>query len=412
MTVPTLRVEVNFSSGASFGSTMVIGTGIIGQDVLGDAQSVVVDISDQIQGVEIRRGRNPLADQFQAGTLTIKLRDELALWNPQNTASPYYPLKPLRKIQVMATYNGTLRYLFSGYTTGYQYTQARLTGEVSYTTITAVDAMNLWNLSQIAGVTGQAAGDLSGTRVGLILNEIGWPNAMREIGTGLTTFQLTPNDIQSALNALIVCQLSEYGAVYADVRGNAVFRDREFTQSSIGGTPVAFDDTGTEIKYTNAQWVLNDDLIFNQANITAIGLAKQTAENQTSIDEYFLHSYNQQNLLMQTTDEALNYARAYVASRAETTIRCDSITLDLYTPNYTAGIEAALDLDFFDPITVSQAQPNATNLTKTLQIFGVAHSISPNSWRTTFSTQEPIMDSFLIGNTYGYGTIGESKLGY
>lgn len=115
---------------------------------------------------------------------------------------------------------------------------------------------------------------------------------------------------------------------------------------------------------------------------------------------------------MQTTTEALNYARAYVASRAETTVRCDSITLDLYTPNYTAGIEASLDLDFFDPITVTQAQPNSTNLTKTLQIFGISHSISPNSWRTTFSTQEPIIDSFLIGNTLGYGTIGVSKLGY
>ncbi|MFZ9681420.1 MAG: hypothetical protein ACO3CL_08385 [Bacteroidia bacterium] len=300
MTVPTLRVEVNFSSGASFANTLVIGTGIIGVDALGDAQSVVVDISDQIQGVEIRRGRNPLADQFQAGTLTVRLRDEQGLWNPQNTASPYYPLQPLRKIQVMAT-SGTLRYLFSGYTTGYQYTQARLTGEVSYTTITAVDAMNLWNLSQIAGVTGQTAGELSGARVNKILDAVGWPNSMREIGTGLTTLQLTPSDIQSALNALIVCQLSEYGAMYADVQGNAVFRDRQFTQTSVGGTPTAFDDTGTAIKYTNAQWVLNDDLIFNQANITAIGLAKQTAENQDSIDQYFLHSYNQQNLLMQTT---------------------------------------------------------------------------------------------------------------
>jgi len=412
MTLPTLRVEVNFSSGASFANTFVIGTGVIGVDVLGDAQSVTVDISNQIQGVEIRRGRNPLADQFQAGTLTVRLRDEQGLWNPQNTSSPYYPLQPLRKIQVMATYGGTLRYLFSGYTTGYQYTQARLTGEVSYTTITAVDAMNLWNLSQIAGVTGQTAGELSGARVNKILDAVGWPNSMREIGTGLTTLQLTPSTIQSALNALIVCQLSEYGAIYADTRGNAVFRDRTFTQQSVGGTPVAFDDTGTAIKYTNAQWVLNDDLIFNEANITAIGLAKQTAQNQQSIYDYFLHSYNQENLLMQTTTEALNYARAYVASRAETTVRCDSITLDLYTPNYTAGIEASLDLDFFDPITVTQAQPNSTNLTKTLQIFGISHSISPNSWRTTFSTQEPIIDSFLIGNTLGYGTIGVSKLGY
>lgn len=410
MAVPTLKVEINFSSGASFANTLVLGTGVLDLDALGDAASVVVDISDQIQSVEIRRGRNPLSDQFQAGTLTIRIADELGYWNPQNTSSPYYPLQPLRKIQVMAT-SGTMRYLFSGYTTGYQYTQSRLTGEVSYTTITAVDAMNLWNLSAISGVTGQAAGNLSGTRVGLILDEIGWPASMREISPGDTTLQLTPTATQSALNALTVCQLSEYGAIYADVEGKAVFRDRSYISSSVAGTATDFDDTGTAIKYTNAQWVLNDDLIFNQANITATGLATQVATNQDSIDQFFLHSYTQTNLLMQTTAEALDYALAYVASRATTTVRCDSITLDLYTPNYAAGIAAALDLDFFDPITVSQAQPNGTNLTKTLQIFGVAHSITPNSFRTTFTTLEPIIETFILNNA-NYGVLGQNVLSY
>ncbi len=51
----------------------------------------------------------------------------------------------------------------------------------------------------------------------------------------------------------------------------------------------------------------------------------QSASNQASIDKYFIHSYNAQDLLMQTDAVALDYARAYVASRAETTIRCDAI---------------------------------------------------------------------------------------
>ena len=51
---------------------------------------------------------------------------------------------------------------------------------------------------------------------------------------------------------------------------------------------------------------------------------------------------------METDAVALQYGQAYVASRAETTVRCDALTLDLYTENYDAGIVAALDLDFFD----------------------------------------------------------------
>jgi hypothetical protein len=49
---------------------------------------------------------------------------------------------------------------------------------------------------------------------------------------------------------------------------------------------------------------------------------------------------------MESDAVALDYAQAYVASRQETSIRCDAIVLDLYTDNYNTGIIAALDLDF------------------------------------------------------------------
>jgi hypothetical protein len=48
----------------------------------------------------------------------------------------------------------------------------------------------------------------------------------------------------------------------------------------------------------------------------------------------------------------------------ETSIRCDAIVLDLYTPNYDTGVVAALDLDFFDPITVLTTQPGGSTIEK------------------------------------------------
>jgi len=91
----------------------------------------------------------------------------------------------------------------------------------------------------------------------------------------------------------------------------------------------------------------------------------------------------------------LNYATMYIASRAETSIRCDALILDLYYPD-DAMVLAALELDFFDPVTVSTTQPGGSILTKTLQVFGVNYQISPNSWRQTFTTLEPIIDSFIL----------------
>jgi hypothetical protein len=204
---------------------------------------------------------------------------------------------------------------------------------------------------------------------------------------------------------------SEYGAIYVDFDGSFVFKDRLTATASIGGTPTLFADDGTGISYANAVWKLDDNLIFNSAQISRAGGSPQTAINQPSIDKYFIHSYNLQDLLMQSDSVALDYARAYVASRAETTIRCDAIELDLYTANYNAGILAALDLDFFDPITVITTQPGGSQLEKTLQIFGVANTITPNSFRTVFTTLEPVIDGFILGNV-DYGVLDQNVLSY
>jgi hypothetical protein len=114
---------------------------------------------------------------------------------------------------------------------------------------------------------------------------------------------------------------------------------------------------------------------------------------------------------MQSDAVALDYAQAYVASRAETSVRCDSILLDLYTTNYDTGIIAALDLDFFDPITVLTTQPGGSTLEKTLQIFGVSMAITPNSFKTTFTTLEPVIDSLILDNNI-YGRLDYNVLSY
>jgi hypothetical protein len=158
-------------------------------------------------------------------------------------------------------------------------------------------------------------------------------------------------------------------------------------------------------------WKLDDDLIFNSAQISRTGGSPQTAINQASIDKYFIHSYNLQDLLMQTDAVALDYAQAYVASRSETQVRCDGIELDLYTDNYNAGIIAALELDFFDPIRIVTTQPGGSTLDNTLQIFGVATTITPNSFRVFFTTLEPVIDALILNNNI-YGTLDYNVLSY
>jgi hypothetical protein len=415
MAIPTVNAFINFSTGASFGQAFIIGQGILGTNILADSAAVIVDVSDQLDAITTSRGRNASADQFQAGTLTMRIVDQNGDFNPQNTSSPYYNLlTPMRKVQITATYGSTTYPLFSGYITGYNTVTPKNVGEVVYTTITAIDGMRLLSNALVTTITGAVAGEDTGTRIGRILDQVGWPTSLRSIQTGNTTCQADPGTQRSALTAIQTVQTTEYGAFYIDPNGIATFKNRNYCTSTPANTPVVFNDNGTNIAYFNAMWLLNDAQVVNQAAITATGLATASAISSASIAKYFVHSYTQNDLLMQTTGEALNYALAYVASRAETTIRCDALTLDIYAPNYNSGIIAALDLDYFDPISITTTQPavvGTSSITKNLQVFGVQHSISVNSWKTTFISLEPIIDGFIIGSSL-YGVLGTNTLSY
>jgi len=411
MAVPTVNAVINFSTGPGFAQACLIDSGIFGTNIFADSAAVIVDVSDQIDYIKTRRGRDAVSDEFQSGQLTLRIVDQNGDFNPQNPSSPYYELlSPMRKVQITATYSGVTYPIFSGFITSYLTTQPQEATDVTLTTITAVDALRLAQNAQISTVTGATAGDLTGTRINQILDQIEWPNSMRDVDAGLTHVQNDPGTQRTALSACQTVSTTEYGAFYVDATGSFVFQDRDVTVSSIAGTPILFSDDGTGITYKDAAWVLNDVLVFNKATVVRSGGTAQVSTNQDSIDKYFLHSYYVDNLLMETDAEALDYARAYVASRQETTVRCDSLQLDLYTPDYNAGIIAALDLDFFDPITVKTTQPGGSYLEKTLQIFGVSNRITPNSFIVNFVTLESIIDGFIIGTEYG--RIGIDSLSY
>ena len=413
MTLPVVTALINFSTGPGFAQTMILDTGILDTNTLGDATAVIVDVSNQINRIETNRGRTALSDAFQTGALTLRIVDQNGDFNPQNVTGPYYNLlTPMKKVQISATYSSVTYPIFQGFITSYVTTYPDESGEdVAITTIQAVDAFRLAQLAQISTVTGATAGDLSGTRINQILDQIGWPSGMRDVDAGLTTMQADPATNRTALQALGTVASSEYGSLYVNASGSFVFQDRAVTAGSIGGTATVFADNGTGIVYFDASWILNDTLIFNKATITRTSGTAQVALNQDSIDKYFLHSYFLDNLLMQTDAVALEYAQSYVASRAETSIRVDSIVLDLYTPNYNTGILAALGLDFFDPIKVITTQPGGSTLEKTLQIFGVKMNVTPNSWKTTFTTLEPILDALILNDTI-YGTLDYNVLSY
>ena len=121
MPVPTVNAYINFSTGPSFAQAMILDQGLLDTNVLADSAAVIVDVSNQVDGITTRRGRNAEADQFQTGMCSLRIVDQNGDFNPMNTAGPYYGLlDPMRKLQITATHNGVTYPIFSGFITSYQ----------------------------------------------------------------------------------------------------------------------------------------------------------------------------------------------------------------------------------------------------------------------------------------------------
>ena len=387
----TIVVKINLSGGASFGNPFILGTSQLGFAELASSIPVIVDVSATTTNISTRRGRNLLQDNYESGQATIRVVDPDGDWNPQNTSSPYYGLlQPLRKIQASAIYSGTTYGLFGGYITEYRYTYP--TGqELGYVTFVCYDAFRLMYNSNVTTVTGGTAGQTTAQRVQSILTMIAWPPAFTSIGTGATTCVVDPGTTRTVLEAIQTAEFTEQGAFYIDENGVATFKGRQYVYDAQAASPTVFNQTGG-ISYAGITFALDDKTIVNKATVTRIGGTAQTYSDATSIAQYFTRSITATDMLMQTDPVALSLATAYVDSRKETSIRIETITLDLMTPSYSAGITAALSLDFFNTVDITNEQPGGSTIQKKLQVQGIAHNITPNTWTTTLATQEPLLD--------------------
>jgi hypothetical protein len=414
MTLPaTISVSFDFSQGATFGLGFVIGDdkyGVIGTSAFGDSAVLdpVVDLSSVTRSIKISRGRNIMRDTYEAGNCTVRVLDPDSYFNPQNAASPYFGyLTPLRKIRVAATTDTAQEFLFSGYVDTYNYYYP--TGqEIGYVDIVCSDAFRLFQMANVATVTGATAGQTTGTRITKILDQVSFPTSMRVTDTGSTTVQADPATSRTALAALKAAEFAEQGAFFMLPDGTAEFKDRSDVVASLKTSPIEFNQT-TGIPYSDLRYAFDDKLIINQASMTRIGGTAQTAVNVDSSAKYFPHGATLTEMLPETDAQVLDIAKIYVATRAETTIRIDQMTVDLL--DTAVPTDTMIGIDYFDNVKITNVQPDGSTIVKTLQVQGLAWDITPNSMKCTVTTLEPIVEGFIVGSST-YGIIGQSILGY
>jgi hypothetical protein len=409
-----IAVTFDFSSGATFGAGFVIGSpdnGVIGVNSFGSSDVLIptVDLTPNVYSISIRRGRNIMKDQYEAGTAVVRVLDPQGYFNPQNPSSPYYGyLVPLRKLRVAATTATAEHFLFSGYVNDYRYTFP-VGQETAYVDILCTDGFRLLQMSQIATVASTPAGQTTGERIDAILDDVQFPASMRSIATGDATCIADPATTRTTLEAIKNVEFSEgLGAFYMSPDGTAVFKSRSEVTGTLGDTAIVFDQT-TGIPYKNLKYAFDDKLIINSVVFNRVGGTAQNVYSQASIDKYFPHSLSQENLVAQDDAQVLGAAQNYVNTRKDTTIRIDEMTVDLLDP--AVPTDTLIGLDYFDNLNITNVTQEGSTITKTLQAQGFAWDITPNKMSVSITTLEPIIDGFIIGSST-YGIIGQSTLSY
>ena len=149
-------------------------------------------------------------------------------------------------------------------------------------TFTAIDAFRLFQnqtLQSVGWRIGRAgfselgqttrlgyvdAQELSSDRVSRILNTIGFPSALRSIDTG-TKQVISQATSTNVLTALKECELAENGQFFISKDGKATFRNRayKFTNSLATTSQATFDNSGSNLPYTNVILSFDDDEVIN-----------------------------------------------------------------------------------------------------------------------------------------------------
>lgn len=414
-TAPVIKAFIDFSNGVAFvGDPFILDSvtnGILGTNRLSSSNNASVDISNLIDVVSIRRGRQRLLNEFEAGTANVTIIDTNGDFNPSNPGSPYYgDLVPLRKIQIEADYNGNSYVLFTGFIISYD-TGFRIgSEEFSRVTFRCVDALRLFTSAQITTVTGSGV-QLSGARVNAILDELDYPSTLRDIDSGDTTLQADPGTSRRALDALELVKKSEFGELFLDAEGRVTFLSRTAVTQSLASPVYTFADDGSGIAFQNAVVALDDSLVVNDVTVTRAGGTPQNVFDQDSIDKYFIHSGARDGILVQTNQEALDMANMLLSTRKETETRIDSILLNLEDGDDITRVNAGLAIELMDCVEITKLMPGSTSITQTLLVQGLHHDITHRKFTTTVYTGESLIDGFILDSA-SQGILDTDALSY
>lgn len=328
------------------------------------------DVTEYVDGFNIKGGRSSLLGQYQGRTSVWQLDNSDDRFDPNNTSSPYDPDVVLGvPARMTVTHNSIDYVMFRGLVE--QWPQQYTYGVTASVTLPMADGAKVLHRRLLNTSFSEQSAD---ERIDAVLDEVGWPSNLRDLDSAVVdvpaaTFE---GDV-SAFDHIHDVAEAEVGYFFIAANGNATFRNR-VALSGGSSSQATFGDGASEIRYEDIDVTYDDVDVFNEAQVTPVDgtLSVQSAIDQTSIDALGYRSTISRTLPVVDEPHALNVAEWLVGRHKDTRPRIQRLA---FAPNVNDAWVAALGVDLREAVTVKVTPPNnGTQLSQVCVVENVSHS--------------------------------------
>lgn len=353
-----------------------------------DASPTWVDVTSDVLTMYIRRGRQLELDRFEAGTATIVLDNQDGDYWPDNSGSPYTGNIKLRKrIYISKLSSGIVYDLYTGFIDDWKPGWRGVGGKGPTMTLGCSDLIKIMSKMPMNDVS--EVEELSGTRIGNILDTVGWTDRTLDPGKELMRATGTFADEKAMAHIQAVCK-SEISNFFIAPSGYAIYEDRSHRAYSPHDTSQATfgNDKGAgELPFIDIEFSMDDKLLINEARGTRVSGTEQTATDATSITNHGLSGVNDSGLLL-VDDIPVDIRGLYLIARFADVagMRVKSLTF-LPQADPTNLWPKALGYDISTRITINLDQ---ASVSRDYFIEGIEHrwNASEVKWTTKWKLSE------------------------
>lgn len=275
----------------------------------------------------------------------------------------------------------------------------------SFSTLTGSVADDLYDAWQ------RWVGETADTRVGRILDAVGWPAGLRDLEAG---DPLGP--ALTATNALAQIQdveKTEQGRFFISRDGKARLMNRYFfvTEPTSATSQATFVDNGTALSYADISFTYDDALVTNIATGSRVDGPTVTVTDQTSIDTYRPASEDFPNLQLSSDTQVRSLMEYRVDRYKDPQLRVAGVELKPYR-NLAALAPAVLGRELAERVTLARTpQDTGSAISAVGLIEAVEHHITAKTWTTRLAVSPVDTRSYAVWGTSTWDGVG-SRWGF